>query len=517
MAAPNVENRTLFHGDNLDFLRGMNSGSVHLIATDPPFNKGRDFHATPDSLAAGARFQDRWTWEDDAHQEWQDAVQDDYPAAWAVIDWARMTYGDDMGAFLCFMGVRLMEMRRILRDDGSIYLHCDPTASHYLKNLMDAIFGRRNFRNEIVWRRTHAAKAGSRDPLQRSYGSVYDILLFYSRTADAKVRIPKVYPDGYKSEFRYSDSVGRYRIHRLVASGGMHKSPLFEWNGLNPQFGWLYNKEGMDRLEREGRIHYNNRGTPYRKEYADEYSGRPVSNFWVDIPIALGKERSGYPTQKPLALYERIIRASSNPGDMVLDPFCGCATTCVAAERLERQWVGVDIWEGAYDQVITRLEAEGLASEEVVPDRLFTFGDITYTDEPPERDDEGETAAPYLPVRQRRHREEWERLSRKEIVDILVEAQSDRSGVACGGCGRVLEKEFMELDHITPRAGNGSNDITNRILLCSPCNRRKKENLTLPGLVNDNKRTGWMRDEARAAIARSKAHDAANRVRDEKH
>ncbi len=147
---PNWENRTLFHGDNFKFLRAMNSESVDLIATDPPFNKGRDFHATPHSLAAGAKFQDRWSWERDVNQAWVDQITDDFPNVMNVIQGSRSSYGDDMGAFLCFMGVRLLEMRRVLKPTGSIYLHCDPTASHYLKELMDAVFGRKMFRNEMV-------------------------------------------------------------------------------------------------------------------------------------------------------------------------------------------------------------------------------------------------------------------------------------------------------------------------------------------------------------------------------
>lgn len=151
MVKPNWNNRTLFHGDNLRFMRGMNSETIDLIATDPPFNKGRDFHATPDSLASGASFQDRWSWENDVHEDWLDQISDDHPHLMEVIQNSRKTYGDDMGAYLCFMAVRLIAMRRLLKPTGSIYLHCDPTASHYLKMLMDAIFGRKNFRNEIVW------------------------------------------------------------------------------------------------------------------------------------------------------------------------------------------------------------------------------------------------------------------------------------------------------------------------------------------------------------------------------
>ena len=162
MPEPNFRNRTLFHGDNLKFLQAIDSGTVHLIATDPPFNKSRDFHATPDSLAAGGKFEDRWRYDKDVHPEWIDAIKDDLPAVWSVIDTANEIHkkkgkqredGSDMGAFLCYMGVRLMEMHRVLREDGSLYLHCDTTASHYLKAMLDAIFGRKSFRNEVVWKR----------------------------------------------------------------------------------------------------------------------------------------------------------------------------------------------------------------------------------------------------------------------------------------------------------------------------------------------------------------------------
>ena len=179
MSNPNFQNRTLYHGDNLDFLRGMNSETVHLVATDPPFNKNRDFHATPDSLARGARFQDRWSWRDDIHDEWLLEIQHDHPEIWEVITTSKLSYGYDMAAFLCFMAVRLLEMHRILREDGSLYLHCDPTASHYLKSLLDAVFGRGQFRNEITWRRTN-----SHNNARRNFGSLSDIILFYTKSDD---------------------------------------------------------------------------------------------------------------------------------------------------------------------------------------------------------------------------------------------------------------------------------------------------------------------------------------------
>ena len=195
MSAPNWSNRTLFHGDNLKFLRAMNSESVDLIATDPPFKKGKDFHATPDSLASGAKFQDRWSWERDVHSDWLDTIKDDWPAVWEVIDAANAVYmrktkknlkrprdevGSDMGAYLCFMAVRLLAMRRVLKPTGSIYLHCDPTASHYLKALMDAVFGRSQFRNEIVRRRNESGAKGNQHP-PKTWGTNSDSLLFYTK------------------------------------------------------------------------------------------------------------------------------------------------------------------------------------------------------------------------------------------------------------------------------------------------------------------------------------------------
>ena len=285
MASPNWSNRTLFHGDNLKFLRQMNSESADLIATDPPFNKGRDFHATPDSLAKGASFQDRWSWETDVHQEWVDHITDDHPNVMNVVRGSRSSYGDDMGAFLCFMAVRLLAMRRVLKPTGSIYLHCDPTASHYLKELMDAVFGRKNFVNELVWRYSWGVHVSSR------WNRKHDTIFFY-------------------------------------AKGGT----------------WTFNsKEVMQKRENEvlRRLSTGIKGATMAadKSKTKDKRFKLPSDVW-DIPTINGmaKERVGYPTQKPIALYERIIKASSNYGDIVLDPFAGCATTCVAAEDRGRNY-----------------------------------------------------------------------------------------------------------------------------------------------------------------------------------
>ena len=490
MAEPNFANRTLFHGDNLGFLQGLNSGSVHLIATDPPFNKGRDFHATPDSLAAGGSFEDRWSWDEDVHDDWIEAIQDfdklrkrtkrggDYQqelgGVWTAIEAANTTWGKDMGAFLCYMGVRLLEMKRVLADDGSLYLHCDPTASHYLKIMLDAIFGRRNFRNEIVW-----AYTGPGSPGMRQFNRKHDTIFWYSKGKKwtfnrDEVRLP------------YKDP--KQRPRRVFDTG---KS---------------FDPEEIEKMRQRGKV---------------------AESWWTGIAIAArSKQNYGYATQKPLALYDRIIRASSNERDIVLDPFAGCATTVVAAEKLGRQWIGMDIWDGAHKAVVQRLLTEGMLSPGGVPDAmladlavpdqqgpLITFGQLHYSTTPPERTDEGEIAAPAFTLPAQRAIPRWQRLSRAEIVARLEEAQAGSGGVICGGCGIVLASRYMELDHVQPRADGGANDITNRLLLCGPCNNLKREDFTLPGLRKELKKRGWMVDPARAELAKNAARECAERTK----
>ncbi len=434
MADPNFANRTLYHGDNLDFLRGMNSESVQLIATDPPFNKSRTFNATPGGLARGAKFQDRWRWKKDVHQEWIDAIQDDWPAAWAVIDWSRMTYGDDMGAFLCFMGVRLMEMHRILREDGSLYLHCDPTASHYLKALLDAIFGRQNFRNEIVWCYSGGGQS------KRDFPKKHDIILRYSKSDTYvfnldDVRMP--YDSDYKA---------------TVFAGDDTRAP--------------------------------------GKTYKPNPKGKVVEDWWRGIPRPYGKDHTGYPTQKPLDLYRRIVAASSNEGDFVLDPFCGCATTPIAAEGLGRRWVGMDIWDKAHEMVMERLQAAGLAAPDgATGGRMLSIAEVGYSTASPVRTDGNEVAAPLLKIKVQVPEPPGPKMSRQAMKDFLIE----QNEIVCEGCDREFDDPlYLELDHNTPRSDGGVNHISNRLLLCGPCNRIKSNTLTLSGLRRENKRRGRM-------------------------
>ena len=426
MADPNWRNRTLFHGDNLGFLRAMNSESVDLIATDPPFNKGRDFHATPDSLAAGAKFQDRWSWERDVHQEWADQITDDYPRLMEAIESARYAHSDGMGAFMCFMAVRLLEMRRVLKPTGSIYLHCDPTASHYLKACMDAIFGWKNFRNEIVW-----CYAGGGIP-KRDFPRKHDNILRYSKTKSF------YYQPIYRPYSPGTQQRGRTAV----------KGKYFD-QGLNPK-------------------------------------GTPVNDWWADvkrIASPTDPEKTGWPTQKSLELYERMIQASSNKNDIVCDPFAGCATTLVAAERLGRQWVGIDIWDSAHDLVVERLEQEGLLGK-------FKLGDVPLISNPPDRTDDGEAASPFLRVKQRVKEPDGPRWTRAQMYEHLLEQHGPR----CQGCDRVFDDpRYLELDHNTPRSDGGLNHVSNRILLCGPCNRLKSNMFTLSGLRRENKKRAYMR------------------------
>ncbi len=446
----------------------MNSESVDLIATDPPFNKGRDFHATPDSLAAGAKFQDRWSWERDVHESWVDEIADDRPHLMKAIESARHAHSDGMGAYMCFMAVRSLAMHRVLKPTGSIYLHCDHTASHYLKAIMDAIFGWKNFRNEIVW---HYSSGGRSE---RHFPRKHDSLLFY----------------GKSQKVIFNSQAIKVPRNLCPSCGGT----LEKWNNLKKQ------------IDDDGRVFRTIKSAGKIYRYYDDDPVLPP-NVWCEFSHLQQKdpERTGWPTQKPLALYERILKASSNEGDIVLDPFAGCATTLVAAETLDRQWVGMDIWEGAHELVRQRLE-----------DATGFFGDVTFTDKPPERTDGDEETAPHLDniIRYNIPEEPWQKLRNKDIVRELTEAQGTGDGlVICAGCGRKLEEPFMELDHITPRSDRGVNDISNRILLCRPCNGRKGARLTMKGLLAANRKEGWMKDDGLAERARTLAEQRYREVR----
>lgn len=370
-----MQNRTLFFGDNLEILREKfpdktnSEGYFDLIYLDPPFNSNRDYNVlfkegTIDSQAQVQVFEDSWHWTEDAQRTFEELIgarpsktRTNEQISNLMQALEKLIGHNDMMAYLTMMTIRLIELHRVLKKTGSIYLHCDPTASHYLKIVMDSIFGKKNFRNEIVWRRTHAHGGGS-----LGFSRVHDIVFFYTKTDKLNFnRQHQPYSETYiENFFKYSDQKGKYRL--VVAHGAGENKSDYEWKGVKVPRGrhWAYKKEKMEQMEREGKIQYSSTGMPYIKQYLDEKEGTLVTDLWDDIEVihSQSKERLHYPTQKPEALLERIIKASSNEGDWILDPFCGCGTTVSVAERLNRNWVGIDITTLAINLIKRRLQRQ---------------------------------------------------------------------------------------------------------------------------------------------------------------
>ena len=362
---------TLYYGDNLEVLRRyVADESVDLVYLDPPFNSNASYNVLfkektgEESPAQIKAFTDTWEWTQESERTFEQEIitNPETPAnVKEMVSAFRQFIGSNaMMAYLVMMTPRLVELRRVLKSTGSIYLHCDPTASHYLKLVMDAVFGNENFRNEIIWKRTTAHSDVAQGA--RHMGRIHDTLLRYSKSKQPTWNTVYVPYDGAYIEriYRYSDPDGRkYQTQPLHARkpGG---DTLYEWKGKLPPPGryWAFSKENMRRLDDEGRIVYSRTGVPRYKIYLDESQGRPLQDIWDDVaPVhQLPNERLGYPTQKPVGLLERIIQASSNEGDVVLDPFCGCGTAVAAAEKLGRRWIGIDITHLAVALLKSRLK-----------------------------------------------------------------------------------------------------------------------------------------------------------------
>ena len=377
----------------------MNSGTEDLVYLDPPFNSNRTYSAPIGSEAAGAAFKDSWTF-DDADRVYLALLKERDPTTFAIIDAARLAHGRGMAAYLGMMAQRLVEMRRVLKPTGSIYLHCDPFASHYLKMVMDSLFGRDNFRNEIIWCYT-----GPGSPNMRQFNRKHDTISWYSI--------------GRRWTFN------RDAVRIMHADGGPHAGG--------------FTSDTVEAIDGESSAQYGAKG-------------KIPETWWIQkkgnglaIAARQKKQYVGYPTQKPLALLERIIKASSNPGDVVLDPFCGCATAAVAAERLQRQWMGIDISAKAAELVVTRLQ--GMLDE--IP--LYKTGDVVHRTDRPGRTDLG--GLPHY----RTH------------LDLLYGRQEG----FCGGCGEHFRKRNLTVDHIVPQAHGGTDHLENLWLLCGACNSSK--------------------------------------------
>ena len=397
MSDQNFISGTVWTGDNLQIMRGINSNTVDLIYLDPPFNSDRNYNAPIGSDAEGAEFKDRWHYSDLKDEEWRDLKKRNR-GLYEVIDAAKHTHGKNTQAYLVFMALRLIEMHRILRDTGSIYLHCDTTANSYLRLLLDCVFGKQNMRNEIVW--SYSGGSSPRSHFPRKHDTIY----FYTKSSDYRFNPQhEDYSDKSIARFNRTDESGRrYKCHMK--------------NG----------KEIRSYMNEKGKI---------------------MPDVWsINIIVKSHSESTGYPTQKPVKLLERIILASSNKGDTVFDPFCGCATTLVAANRLDREWIGCDLSKLAVKLVNQRLrQDEGLLNKSLHNKCNSIKG---------------------LP-------------SRTDTEDFITDFKKHKQtlygeqGGYCKGCDTHFEPRNLEIDHIIPKVKGGTDARDNLQLLCGHCNRSK--------------------------------------------
>ena len=357
----------LYYGDNLTVLReSVRDESVDLIYLDPPFNSNASYNVlfkAPGGERSAAQieaFDDTWHWNESAERAFDDVVTGPHSDAAIMLRAMRSALGEnDMMAYLAMMAVRLIELHRVLKPTGSLYLHCDPTASHYLKIILESIFKPENFLSEVIWRRSHGHNSAKR------YGPAHDTILFYSRSSRGKWnRVFHDYdPEYVERHYRHSEADGRRYKHENPTGAGVRRGTTGEpWRGIDPTAKgrhWVKSPADLEKMDADGLIYWPDKpgAWPYIKMYLEDMKGVPVQDVWVDVdPLnMMAKERLGYPTQKPLALLERILFASSMEGDVVLDPFCGCGTTIHAAEKFGRQWTGIDVTHLAIGLIERRL------------------------------------------------------------------------------------------------------------------------------------------------------------------
>ena len=437
---PNFATSALYALDNLEVMRGMDSETVHLIYADPPFNSKRLYQGMAGTKAAGHKFRDTWSW-NDAKEEWLDQFANDWPVIADLLKVAR-AHSDGMAGYLAFMAVRVIEMQRILRKDGSLYLHCDPTASNYLRMLLDIVFGAANFRNEMVWYYENASRG------QKQWAKSHDIMLYYGKV---------------QSEVLFNrDAV-------LVP----YKSGMTAWR---------YKKAGKE---------------PPAGKTPDDVIVLPSLN-------TMDKERTGWSTQKPLALLERIIKASSNPGDIVFDPFCGCGTALVAAEQLGRRWVGADDDANAVEVIKERIAnlTGTIADSPQLQHRVSVIGQPPTRTVTPDETAYRDPTGYIVPARPS------DKMTNAAIRELLLLWQTEPDGcITCIGCAERLKPRHFHCDHIDPKAQGGSNRIDNRIMLCGACNGQKSNTKALAALWKENGVRGAERKRMQGLLAevRSKA------------
>ena len=571
MGTLNVSNRTLAIMDNYPFLRSLNNECIDLIAIDPPFAANETFTSKPKPPISEAEFeeevalaqahetahnegigetrvQDYWNWDDDIHPAWKMRIQDDYPKVHSVIEAVESCAAENEAAYICFMAVRLLECRRVLKPTGSIYIHCDDRANSYLRMLLDGVFGSENRRNEIVWNRS-----GGRSD-SKKWGRVSDHLLFYTKTVNYtwNQQYQPHNPEYIRKTYRYDDNDGRglYRKLPLHAAGVRTGESGTPWGGYDPGVrgnhwrtptqgimaayiqdndlipGWPQEFSSvharLDALDKVGLIAWSRNRVPEIKTYLSATNGVAATDFVSDIPMASGNEDTGYSTQKPLALYERIIGASSNPKEVVLDIFAGCATTAVAAERLGRRWIACDMAYRSWTMLKRRFFLNGTALEgmteatknalaSVKQDKGFqepqqwTTSRIIGPKELPERNDVDPARPQELEQARRRARRSTQSASWSGIIpkDDAKALLIKRFGPVCWGCGYEprrpngsLDATLLEVDHIRARnpaeGTQGDDELYNLALLHRTCNLIKRNQLTLQDLRSYNADNGYL-------------------------
>ena len=439
-----MEKNKLFTGDNLHIMHGIDDEEIDLIYLDPPFNSKKLYEAPVGSKAAGASFEDMWTW-DDVDEAYLENLIEYYPYLVQFIHTIGKIYNENMKAYITYMSQRIIEMKRILKKTGIIYFHCDNTASHYVKIVLDRIFGKNNLINEIYWKRLVVSGKGSQYK-SRKFGSNTDVLLAYSKSKDYYFHpYRKISKEEMQVKFPYGSEPNRYklgtRIFRSPAAGD-RPNLCFEWRGHKPPStaGWAMSKDRLEEEYKKGNIIIKENGKLERRVYEKDYIGEPIGNLWTDLEPISASERTGYPTQKPLSLLRRIIETSSKKGDLILDPFCGCATTCVASQQLDRRWIGIDISETSAKLVANRLGDDG---------GLFT--NFVNLKNPPKR----------------------KKIKEIKITKNIKEKLFDTQKGKCNACDVEFEIRNLEIDHIIPKAANGGDYYENFQLLCSSCNRVK--------------------------------------------
>ena len=573
----NAINRGVYIADNIDFLRSLNTASVDLVCIDPPFAKNDTFVgdkldpplstderenegrllslwgiatpkqaddagiAWPDDPAARGGYQDTWSWDKDIHEDWVNGINATHPAVNMLIETTRYIHGEDTAAYLCYMAIRLIEIHRVLKPTGSLYLHCDHTASSYLRELLDGIFGRENRRNEFVWQRyaVHSLSAG--------FDQVSDTVLMYSKEDNpTQNRIYGASTDAeLETRFPHIEAeTGRRYQHVALEQRSNYVEGdtirVVDGRTVTTTVGWRWSQETFDaRLKDNPRlIYWTRNGRPRYKIYLDEYSGSPLGNIWTDIPyLAAGdSERTGYPTQKPYRLAERIIRASTKPGDVVLDCFAGCAYSAVACEMIRKQdesqsrrWVACDLNPRAWtvfkrqfnkDKLVLLKCNDRTTGQQVLGDAPVVT--VHGPSELPER------TSPIIyevkPLRTpgqraRRYKRASTLMTDRAMLTALLQFSAGRAW-CCGYISENLDHSLdygnYELDHVIPKSAGGTDEIENRAPLCSAHNGLKgNRDITLAELRYEVIERGELKVPARSLPKLSDAFEYALRVKQE--